>query len=367
MKWLISQSALVMLSACTYDPPPEVNLLPPAQKHFVVGEVLVLEFTEPVCKRSLEIVIWPGSKDLYTVEGELRPEVGPVVALCKATDEACGEDGGVKLTLAGGNRRAEIEIAGGAVPLGEPLVLEVTGELADLHCHKKGVAVSFDFQIVSSSSSPDSDIVEGDGGHDVTEEPLGVEEGGFLFFAEFEQPMKLPQQFWSDLQVNQETGRFVILMTDGDPIDGAPSNTAKPEELNIDTGDEGFIFTVTGEVRRNESGGLTFEGEPFTLGLSLGPITFEIRDAVVAGSIVDNPVTGLSVWDGTMVIKELYLATGASETTYPSDQANFQMTQLTDTQIPDDMPLTCEPDPCSKVGGSCDLLGEWPPAEVCEE
>ncbi len=367
MKWLISLSALVMLNACTYDPPPEVTLVPPAHKHFVVGEVLVLEFTEPVCERSLEILIWPGRQDLYDIEGELLDDVEPLVGLCKATDEACGEDGGVKLTLAGGNKRAEIEFAKDAVPLGEPLVLEVTGELTDLNCHKKGVPVKFDFQVVSDASSPDSDIVEGDGGDAVTSEPLGAEEGGFLFFAEFEQPMKLPQQFWCDLQVNQETGRFVILMTDGDPVDGAPSNTAKPEELNIDTGEEGFIFTVTGEIRRNESGGLTFEGEPFTLGLSLGPITFEIRDAVVAGSIVENPATGLSVWDGTMVIEELYLATGASETTYPSDQANFQMTQLTTEQIPADMPVVCEPDPCTKVGGNCDLLDEWPPTDVCEE
>lgn len=369
MKWLISLSLLAIVNACTYDPPPEVTLQPPASQHFVVGELLVLEFSEPVCKRSLEMIIWPGQKDLYTVEGELKPDVEPVLGSCKATDEVCGKKGGVKLTLTENNRKAEIKIAGGAVPLGEPLVLEINGELADLKCHKKGVSTSFDFQIVAGGWDPCADIVEGTGLEEdvVITEPLGVVEGGHLFFAQFEEPIKLPQQFWCDVQVNQMTGRFTILMTDADPIKGAPSTTNLPEELNIDTGDEGFMFTVVGDIRPDMCQGLLFEGEPFTLALSLGPITFEIREAVVAGSIVEDPETGLAVWDGTMAVKELYYSAGTIEETYPADQANFQMTQLTTEQIPKDMPVVCEPDPCKKVGGNCDLLDEWPPPAVCEQ
>jgi hypothetical protein len=357
-------ATLLLGSACTYNPPPEVTLVGPANKHFVVGEPIVLQFSEPVRMDSLEVRVWPGQKDLYDVEGERLPGVEPVLATCTASK--CGE--GVKLTFLGDMSQAQIEVAPGALGKpGQPLVLEVTGALADKKGHAKKVSRFFDFQIVESVWNPYADVAEGDGsGEDVVAaEPLGVTEGSFLMHADFTSPIKLSQQFFCDLRVNQYTGDFVLLLTDADPVDGAPNNTNKPEELLMDTGDEGFIFVIQGRIERDAEEGLVFEGEPVTLTQTIGPITFELRDMVTAGRIDESGETAR--WDGTLAVKEVYYEVGGNETIYPSDQANFEVFELLPAQVPEGMARVCDDDPCAVVGGRCDLLPEWPPATVCAD
>ncbi len=357
-----------LLAACTYNPPPEVTLDGPANGLFEVDETIVLRFSEPVLKSSLEIRVWPGQKDLYDVEGEFLDSVEPILDICTALTSPCGAGDGVKLSFVGDRREAQLVVSPESLgPFGKPLVLEVTGALADDSGHKKGVSHFFDFQIVQEKWDPFADVIEDDSTTEevVITEPLNVWEGPVLMHADFTSPIKLSQQFYCDLNVNQMTGDFVLLLTDADPIEGAPLNTNKPEELYQDTGDEAFIFVIHGVVSINPEGEKVFESEPVTLFQSIGPITFELRDMVTAGHIDE---TGeIARWDGTLAVKEVYYEVNGQGTLYPSDQANFEVFELLPEQIPEKLPYVCDPDPCSVVGGRCDLLPVWPPPTVCPE
>ena len=256
-------------------------------------------------------------------------------------------------------------------PLGVPLVMEVTGSLSDLNGRRRNVSTFFDFQIVREIWNPYEDVVTGDiqgdtgATEDVVIEPLGIPEGSYLFLADFTNPVKISQQFWTDVRANQLTGDFVMLMTDGDPIKGAPVNTTDPTQLVMDTGVEGFIFTVHGKVTKDKEGKLVFKSEPVTLTLTIGPITFALVDMVCVGTIVFGG--DKIVWDGTLAVREVYYEVGGDKTTYPEDQANFQVVELAPEHIPEGMPRVCTQDPCQIVGGNCDLLPQWPPASVCTE
>jgi hypothetical protein len=360
--------AAALLAACTYNPPPDVTLDGPANGLFVTGEPIILRFSEPVLKGSLEIRVWPGQKDLYDVEGALLPGVDPILDICTAMTSPCGESAGVKLSFVGDRTEARLTAEPDALgPMGQPLVLEVMGTLADDSGHKKGVSRFFDFQIVETLWDPFADVVEEDiSTEEVTVvEPLNVWEGPVLMHADFTSPIKLSQQFFCDLNVNQMTGDFVVLLTDADPFDWAPKNTNKPEELYQDTGDDSFIFIIHGVVSRDTDGDMVFESEPVTLIQNIGPISFELRDMVTAGKI--DETGDVARWDGTLAVKEVYYEVNGQGTTYPSDQANFEIFQLLPEQIPEKMPYVCDPDPCSVVKGRCDLLPDWPPPAVCPE
>ena len=182
--------------------------------------------------------------------------------------------------------------------------------------------------------------------------------------------MELAQQFFGDFQVNQLTGDFVAVLIDADPIPGAPGNTCVPEELRLDTGDQGFLFTVRGKITRDPAdAGLVFITDFVTLVQTIG-ITFELVDMVLRGRIELDAEAGRSRWDGTMRVRQVILRVGDSETIYDEpDPANFRIFQLRPEEIPDGMSATCDADPCTAVGGKCDLLTDvsWPPAQVCSD
>ncbi len=363
---------VVLASACTYNPPPDVTLVAAEGKYFKLGDPIRLQFSEPVAKGSLSIRVWPGEEKFYTLEGERKADVEALVDTCGADDKSCA--GGTTVALDSTRTEATLSIPADKLGiLDRPLVLEVAGTLADDANHQRNVSVFFDFQIVETIWNPYAEVVEDlgeDSGTEVAEdvappEPLGVVVGHFLFFAEFTSPIKLPQQFWSDLQINQQTGHFVLLMCDADPVDGAPKNTSNPAELKWDNGDESFIFVMHGKVQRDDEGKLTFQSEPFTMAQTIGPITFELRDMVASGSIDQSG--DKAVWNGTLAVKEVYYEVGGQETIYPADQANFQIFEVATELVPEGVPIVCMADPCSTIGGKCDLLPDWPPADVCEE
>jgi len=362
---LLGFVACAFASSCTYDPPPEVSLAPPANKHFVVGEAMRLVFSEPVLPESLEVRVWPGQKDLYTVEKELKPGVKAIMDTCTLASSPCA-GGKAPLTLSSDKTEATLLPAADAFgPLGTPLVLEVSGSLADPAGNTKVASRVFDFQIVAEVWDPFAEVHEQpDSSFDVElGEPLGIPEGRYLFLADFTSPIPLSQQFWTDVKANQLTGEFVLLLTDADPIEGAPQNTGDPKQLKMDTGGEGFIFVMHGQIHKDEDQRLIFKAEPVTLALTIGSIKFELRDMVCAGSIDQSGE--LPVWNGTLAVKEIYLEIAGSGTIYPEDQANFQIVGLADEDVPEGMPSVCMEDPCSVVGGKCDLLEDWPPEGVC--
>jgi len=371
---LITPLLIVTFLGCRYDPPPEVTLVIPESNSFVKGDPIRLEFSEPVKAASLEIRVWPGNKSFYDDEGDLLPGHDPVLDTCTPATSPCGEGGAVLLTLDAGRAAASIELtkddAFGA--LGEPLRLEITGALEDDEGNRRHASTWFDFQIIEERWNPYADVVDpGDAG-DVVTEPLEIREGFHLFHAEFTEPLPLPQQFHADLRVNEDTGEFIWVMIDSDPIPDAAPNTADPALLLPDNGDEGFIFAVHGQAERDREDpdeGLVFDTEPFTLAQDISGIYFELQDMVMHGRVTVNEESGRSRWDGTMAVSGVYLLVTSTgkETQFDPTQANFQIFSLFEDEIPDGVPTVCEDDPCVNVSGKCDLLTDmdWPPESVC--
>ncbi|MBM4355714.1 MAG: hypothetical protein FJ109_18315, partial [Deltaproteobacteria bacterium] len=195
---------VLLLAACTYNPPPDVTLVAAKGKYFEVGDPIYLIFSEAVAEDSLSIRIWPGEEKYYTLEGERLPEVKPVVDSCSVGQSSCA--GGTQVSLDAERTEATLVIPADKLGiLDRPLVLEVEGRLADDSGHSRKVSVFFDFQIVAEIWDPYADVVEtasqdvpGELDADVARpEPMGIHVGPYLFFAEFTSPIKLPQQFWS--------------------------------------------------------------------------------------------------------------------------------------------------------------------------
>ena len=377
MRPMVALAALgLLVGGCTYDPPPDVVKFLCADNNCLIGEAIVLQFSEPVEEGSVSIDIWPGEEDGYDIERNRLPSVEPIVDDCTIASSPCdGKDGQITLSLIEDRTALSIEVGAGALgPLNRPLVLELSGTLADDAGRTLDVTRSYDFQMVPSvlppvdvASGSDADVV----GDAAPPEPLGVEEGPFLFYAELATPLgfDLQQQYFADVAVDQESGAFYIVLTDGDPVSGAPLNTQDPEEVNLDLGIEGFVFLVHGTIRRQDAS-LVFESEPFTLQLKIGPITFALRDSVMRGTIGAGEGTGRARWDGTLAVSELFIDTGnGNPQTYPAQQDNFQLNQMTADQIPDGMPLVCDAAPCAELEGpQCEVPTDgWPPAAVCPD
>lgn len=372
--------ALFVASGCAEsDAPPEVSLGGSIDKRFEVGEIIPLIFSEPIVAESLSLSIWPGEKSAYDIEGAVLPETKPLLDGCTLATSPCGESGGVILTLDAERTTASLDIAAGALgEVGRPLIIDIAGSLEDDAGNKKNVSQRLSFQIVAPEVDI-GDVTGGDGdGEGPASLPDDVVEGGFLFFVEFSFPIALPQQFFIDMQINKTTGTFIAIATDADPdtAAGAQKNTSIPDELFMDLGPEGFVFTFMGQIVENEEGALIFESEPFTVSLKVGPISFALRDSVVKGRVGVDEVTGLGRWDGLMSVSELYYNPGPTEATakiYVEEDGlvpeSFQLVELLETEYPEDMPRVCEDDPCPPDVQACDLLEgvAWPPAAVCDE
>lgn len=218
----------------------------------------------------------------------------------------------------------------------------------------------------ATDTTPTADVARADTGATA---PLGVPEGAYLFFADISTPLgfELPQQLFADIQVDQTSGAFYAVLTDADPVGDAPRNTTDPSQLALDLGLEGFVFVVHGTIARQE-GALAFASEAFRLTLRIGPITFELRDAVLSGVITRDDAGGRARWDGTLAVAELFVNPGDDPQTYPAQQDDVQLVQLRPDEVPADLPRTCAAAPCAALmGQQCDVPAEgWPPAAVCE-
>jgi len=372
--------ALASLAACTYDPPPEVNLGGPADRRYEVGEPIPLVFSEPILAASLELSVWPHEQNTYDAEGRRLPGIEPLLAACTVAGSPCGAAKDVTLTLDEARTTATLDVGPGAFgPPGKPLVLEVKGTLEDDAGRKLNVTRGLAFQVVEPLPPIGDTVDDADASGDDADtafEPVSVVEGPHLYYSNIDTPIgiALPQQFWADVQVDEATGWWVALFTDADVKQGLnlDKNTSNPDDLTMDLGAEGFIFSATGNITRDADGGLMFVSEPFTLKLTIGPITFALNDAVVRGRITLDADTGLSRWDGLMSIDNLYYSTGSMEKTYTEADglkpATFQIVQLKPEQVPAGMPRVCDANACVEGLQTCNLAESftWPPAAMCE-
>lgn len=351
------------LAGCeAYNPPPEAEELLCANNNCVEDEPIRVRFTEAIDPASLSITVWPGEQDGYDIEGERLATVEPLLVGCTVSS-GCG-DGAATLVLEEDDTVAALSVEPGALgPRNRPLVLEVSGDLADPEGHRKVATKSFDFQLVMAGWESFEPGLPPD-------DPRVVE-GGYTFYTNLDTPLgvEIPQQYFGDLRVNRETGRFLFIFQDSDPVDGAPPNTTDPAEMSIDTGDEAFIFLVDGVFGRN-SDDIVFESVAFEIGLTVGPITFALFDCVLRGSISLDPETGESRWDGTMFVGEVMIQVGQGDPNYhPPQQENFICSKIAPEQFPEEAAVVCEDDPCSHIAGAqCTLAltdEGWPVAEVC--
>ena len=367
MRCTLALLALASLAACTYDPPPEVNLGGPADRRYDVGAPIPIVFSEPIEAATLEIAVWPHEPATYDAEGNRLAGIEPLLAACSPATSPCGDAKGVSLSLDDSRTTATLTVAPGALGApGKPLVMEIKGSLTDDAGRSVNVSRWLPFQIVGELPP----CLNGTAG---SFQPGDVVEGPHLFWASFDPPpIPLTQQFFADIQVDEASGQWVALMTDADAMTGADKTTADPTQLTMDTGAESFMFSATGCLTRDADGGIVFQSEPFDLELTIGPITFALRGTVIKGRIAIDEATGRSRWDGLMTVAELYFNSGSQERTYTEADgllpANFQLGQILESEVPEGMPRVCDADPCLPGIQTCNLVSDftWPPAAMCE-
>ena len=344
----------VLLSACTYDPPPIVDLPLPSLGLFELGQPLVIEFSEPIQPETLSVRVWPARPEDKNVEDEFLPGVIPVLDACGVNSECSN----ATLQMNEDRRSAELVLLDDRFAEAKfPWVLEVLPGLKDDAGRKTGAAYWFDFQF--SPAIP--------GGADSTDGGPAVEvdwdSGLYLLHAQIEEPFKVPLNMALDIQ-SDGFGAFILGGVKLTAVDGAPKNTTNLSELEVDTTDQGFgVFT---------SGSITIDGdsrflatEAFDVDIAISSIKIQLSGMRLTGAVVPEPSTGADRVEGTLTFAGLSLDFGTGDpVTYNGDNTDFFMARIDAAETPVGSGTLCG-EPCGEVTSQCTPPEDFPIADYC--
>ena len=337
-------TALMILGACTYNPPPEVTLEPPEAGVFTSGDPLVLSFSEPIDPGTLKITIWPDDRD---IEGVLPPGTESLLATC-APGEMCGS---TTLSVTDDGLSAVVQLD--PDDLGQPdvpLLLEVQPGLSDLEQNTTGTNFVFDFQFQPAP-------IENAG-------PIEFDEGYYIIVSVIEDPLPAVLTLAAHI-VAQDDGTFAIAAGEMDPIENAAKNTSNPDELIVDTGEQGFAIFVLGLLTVTEDGERFLESEPYDLSLALGPVELVLGDLRLSGKLEKDPDTGKDQISGTLSYAGLTLLTGDSSFDYDPGTTTFTADFVPADKTPANAPDMCG-EICGGVTAQCNPPANFPPEGFCE-
>ena len=310
-----------LLAGCDYDPPPDVSLQAAEAGVFTSGDPLVLKFSEPVAASTLTINIWPDLRDL---EGELPASTQPHLTGCDEAGSPCGT---TTVRVADDGLSAIVQLD--AEDLGQPdvpLLLEVTPGLEDGQGNATGASAWFDFQF-----QPAPIMNAG---------PIEFDSGVFIVVSVIEEPLPAILTLSTHI-LALEDGRFALAGGELDPIEGAAKNTANPDELFIDTGDEGFALFSIGRLTITEDGERFMESDPFDVTLAIGPVQLTLGDVRISGKIQKNPDTDKDRINGTLSFASLTLFTGGNSFDYDPGTSTFLAEFAPEAKIPEGTPDIC--------------------------
>lgn len=222
----------------------------------------------------------------------------------------------------------------------------------------------FDLTPPGADTAETEDLVNADMAE--TEDPVEFEQGVYIISANLGEPIPTPLTFVSDIVVSPD-GRVAIVGADGDAIEGAPRDTQDPDQLFIDSTEEGFAIFQTGTMTVFE-GEMFIETDPFNITMSVGPITMDIQNMVMMGIVAPDPDnTSHDRIEGTLTYESAELSTGGSQTsTYEGSALAFSAPFVPPEHVPAGTPSVCGGDLCGAVTGHCDVPAVFPPEGICE-
>lgn len=339
---------LAALGACTYEAPPEVNLVQTTDGVFRVGQDIIMEFSAPIDADSLGIRIHSGDRD---IEGALLHTDEPLLATCRPADSPCPQNS--ILTLSPDGMAATLTLD--PERLGQPdvpLALEVRQGLASTEGAVTGTAYWFDFQF-----KPTVETLE-ESTEDVT-----FMNGTYILGGTVDEPLPVILTLVTNIIVTSD-GRVALIGAEADEIGDAPKNTLNPEELEIDATDQGFAVFAEGEVR-SVDGERFLATDPFEINLVIGPVQVSLDGVRVNGIVRMADDGSCDRIEGTLSYDQLSIATGGGpEFDYEAATTTFVADFVPDDLIPEGAPVVCG-DQCGAVTGVCDVP-EGFAAELCD-
>lgn len=339
-------AATTLLVGCAeYDPPPEATLQQPEEGAFAPGDPVNVRFSEKVQKPTVAFRVWPNER---TVENEIPDGVDPLVDRC-GVGETCG-DLTVKLVK---GKRAQLIFDGELGTPGRPLVIELLPGVTDETGNDTGVSRYWDLQFKTAETE--------------NTEPVEFDNGVYILLAQVEEPLPAVLTYISDIRV-LEDGRFALAGAEGDEINGAPKNTRDPENLIVDSTDQGYTVFTTGRVQVTEDGKRLLETDPIELTTPAGPLDVRLSQVRLFAEITKNPDTGKDMLNGTLSFEELTLVNGENESEFDGGSTALVADFVPPDVEPDDHPEICG-DLCGSVAelGLCEPPEDFPGEGFCEE
>lgn len=343
--WLVALMVALNAAACvTYDPPPDANLAVPEKGTYTVGDPLLISFSEAINRDSLVVRVWSAGPEDITLEGDVVPGLEPTINAC--TIATCT---GAKLEIGEDNLTAELTLTDTAFDEAKvPWILEIAAGLKDTAGRSTGSAYSYDFQF--SPSAVD------DG------EPIEFESTVYHLLADVEKPLPVILSLYLDMEVHKNgDGRIVGAKVKA--IDGAPKNTTNPDELILDTSDNGFVLFGVGKMT-TDKGDRFFTTEPTDLKLAFGPIKLTLAQLRINSAIEKHPETGKDRLEGTITFAKAILDSGGEPTEFDAAVNNFFADQVPIKYVTEKFPRICG-DLCGDVPMQCEPPTDFPGQGFC--
>jgi len=330
---------------------PEAELVAPPTGTFYVGDPIELAFDAPIDPDTLVIYIWPDQRD---IENELIAET-PALDACSPGGD-CGPN---VLTAHPDGLGATLELDSETVGRPDvPLLLEVAPGLRGVNGSTLRYRQLFDFQF--KPLEDDGEDLPEPGDPDYVE----FQSGGYTLVAILEQPLPLIINLVLDME-RGPGNQVAALGSEADPIGDAPENTGLPNELEVDTSEQGFVIFVPSQLRLAEDGTRFFESQPFDINLRFGTIHARVADTRLTGTLGVDEETGNQRIDGTMSFGGFDIdIEGGTPFSYDASTTTFEARWWPREEMPFGSPQICT-DPCGVVTTQCEPPDDFPGEGFC--
>ncbi len=342
---LILIALLFSFAGCEeYDAPPDVEIAQPEGGAFAEGEVIRLQFSEPIDTSTLTIQVWPTERG--TSRTPRTTDVQPIIT-CSLKDESCGD---LTLRVDEKGEWAEIEIDGDLGIPGVPLVLEILPGLTDEQGNETGVSRFFDFQFRAVGCESEVDV--------------DFDDGVYILSATVNQPMTAVLTLVTHM-ITLPDGKFAMAGAKGAPIGDAPKNERDPEKIRIPDDKTGFALFAKGCVTVQKNGKRLLETEPVDVELPVLSLVLKLTNVRIFAEVKPNPDTGKDRIEGTLSYEALELHNKSKVTTYEGAS-----TAVSADFVPEDVRPVGHPEICGNlcgvVAGICNPPEEFPGEDFCQ-
>lgn len=350
-KLSIPLSLLTSFSCQVYNAAPKPSVVFPEGGANLEGDGIELTFSETIDTSTLNLRLWDVERD---VENQVPANATPTIKNCSI--KSCD-----KSTLSVEKNVATFLLEDDLSKAGKSYVLEVLPGLSDNENRKTSISYFFDIQFRANTSQPIYMGMDAD----TTPEPVEFDNGVYILLAQVEKPIPAVLTLISKVIVLQD-GTFALVGAEGDEINGDPKNTRNPENLIVDTTDQGYTVYATGKVT-SRNGVRTLESDTFNVTLPVGStIAVDMEGVRIFANIAKNPDTGKDQIAGSLSFEKVIIRTNGNANEQGGGTtaliADFVPTEL----IPEGTPTLCG-DLCGAVVlGQCEPPANFPVPAICE-